>query len=511
MSLPAERSPATEKALIRAHQLIDYGVPVFRGRIRSDGNPDTDDRRWRNWQRTKPNHEAVDRWKPGEALCAVTGTTFDVLDIDPRNGWLLSFKRLARELGDDGPDVYWEVSTPSGGRHLYIAALSIGKHTGFLKGLDLQGGHPDGTGRGFVFLPPTVRASKVTGEVRHYTCRDDPIRPPATDNGCDLLRDYILESLGESADIATGITRTPAEQLRQLCIEAEAGEQRPALLRFVHELERVGVSEDAILGQLVELVGEMPAYNPSDPWYPAKRRSRPDWHLRGLLHRKGTVIPDATEEEADELADAEPLRTGLIQWVHEISERDLAWLWYGRLAFGELTLLDGAKGKGKSFITYDIIARATRGLAMPGEDQAECKPITVLLFTDEGGWDTTIRPRLRASGADLRRVARVSPAQVRKDWGFPNGARRVGNAIRECGAQLAIFDPITDMLNEDVQTHNDASVRRALGPMAGILNETGCAGLAIRHFNKMSGAGARNRGSGSSAFQNRARVHIITG
>lgn len=511
MSIPDERSPATEKALIRAHLLVDYGVPVFRGRLRPDGNPDTDDRRWRNWQKTIPNHDQVDRWKPGEALCAVTGGTFDVLDIDPRNGGLLSFKRLSKELGEDGPEVYWEVYTPSGGRHLYIAGLNIGKHTGFLKGLDLQGGKDDGTGRGFVFLPPTVRPSKVTGELLHYRSKVDPVRPPATDHGCDLLRDYIQEALGAPADRVYSTGRTPAEQLRKDCIAAEAGEQRPALLKYVHELERMGMKEEEIIANLVLLVREMPVYNTQDPWYPAARRSRPDWHLRGLLHRAGTVIPDATQEEADDLADAQPRRPGLIQWVQEINERDLAWLWYGRLAFGEITLLDGAKGKGKSFITYDIIARATRGLPMPDQDMAECDPITVLMFTDEGGWDTTIRPRLRAAGANLKRVARVSPEAVRKNWGLPGGARRIGNAIRECEAQLAIFDPITDMLEEEIQTHNDASVRRALGPLANELTDLGCAGLAIRHFNKATGAGARNRGSGSTAFQNRARVHMITG
>lgn len=511
MSLAEDRSPATRNALNRAHLLVDYGVPVFRGRLRPDGNPDPDDRRWKNWQNRKPDHAEVDRWKPGEAICAVAGGTFDVLDIDPRNGGLLSFKRLSKELGEDGPEVYWEVSTPSGGRHLYIAGLNIGKHTGFLKGLDLQGGKQDGTGRGFVFLPPTLRVSKVTGELLHYRSKTDPVRPPATDTGCGLLRDYITESLGAPADPVYRSGRAPIEQLRKECISAEAGNQRQALLKYVHELERMGQDETSIVSNLVLLVREMPVYNTQDPWYPAARRSRPDWHLRGLLHRKGTVLADGTIEEERELQSIQPIRKGLVQWVDDIQERDLAWLWYGRLAFGELTLLDGAKGKGKSFVTYDLIARATRGLPMPDQDMPETDPINVLLFTDEGGWDTTIRPRLRASGADLKRVARVSPAAVKKDWGLPSGAKHIRQAIIESEARLAIFDPVTDMLGEDVQTHNDASVRKALGPLAGALSETGCAGLAIRHFNKMTGAGARNRGSGSSAFQNRARVHIVTG
>jgi hypothetical protein len=515
MSLPDERSSATDKALERAHLLVDYGVPVFRGRLRNDGNPDPNDRRWKNWQHTQPSHEMVDRWKPGEALCAVTGHTFDVLDIDPRSGGSLSFKRLARELGEDGPEVYWEVWTPSGGRHLYIAMLDIGKHTGFLKGLDLQGGRSDGTSRGFVFLPPTVRPSKVTGEVLRYRSKSDPVRPPATDTGCDLLRVYIEDALGGTEERTTvSSKRTPIEKLRMACIEAEGGEQRGALLKYVHELERMGQAEEEIIPNLILLVREMPVYNTKDPWYPATRRPRPDWHLRGLLHRKGAVKPDATPEEAAELAslnEVQPESAGLIQWVSEVDEANLSWLWYGRIAFGEMTLLDGAKGKGKSFITYDIIASATRGLPMPGEDEPECGPITVIVFTDEGGWDTTIRPRLRAAGADLTRVARVSPEAVRKNWGLPDGAKYIGKAVQQSQARLAIFDPITDMLGESTQTHNDASVRLALRPLAVELSKYGCAGFAIRHFNKMSGVGARNRGSGSTAFQNRARVHMVTG
>lgn len=514
-SIADERSPATEKALERAHLLVDYGVPIFRGRILNDGNPDPDDRRWKGWQKTVPSHDMVDRWKPGEALCGVTGHTFDVLDIDPRSGGSLSFKRLARELGDDGPEVYWEVWTPSGGRHLYIAGLNIGKHTGFLKGLDLQGGKDDGTGRGFVFLPPTVRPSKVSGELLRYRSKTDPARPPATDTGCDLLRVYIDEALGAPAEErAVSGKRTPVDILRRGCIEAEGGGQREALLRYVHELERMGRTEDEIIANLVLLVREMPVYNTKDPWYPSTRRPRPDWHLRGLLHRKGEVIPDATPEEVEELAslrDIQPESPSLIQWVKDVEEGVLSWLWYGRIAFGELTLLDGAKGKGKSFITYSIIACATRGWPMPGEDEAECEPIKVIMFTDEGGWDTTIRPRLRAAGADLSRVARVSPEAVRKNWGLPEGAKYIGRAIAQSGARLAIFDPITDMLGENTQTHNDASVRLALAPLATEMSKHGCAGFAIRHFNKMSGVGARNRGSGSSAFQNRARVHMITG
>ena len=45
-----------------------------------------------------------------------------------------------------------------------------------------------------------------------------------------------------------------------------------------------------------------------------------------------------------------------------------------------------------------------------------------------------------------------------------------------------------------------------LGPQ---LREADCAGLLIRHLNKNTGAEARMRGAGSTAYQNRARVHLL--
>src|SRR5215469_7991368 len=83
--------------------------------------------------------------------------------------------------------------------------------------------------------------------------------------------------------------------------------------------------------------------------------------------------------------------------------------------------------------------------------------------------------------------------------------------IRQSGAALVIWDPIMDYLQEDIQTGIDASVRRALDPIARGLEQLGVAGLSVRHMNKDPKAAARHRGGGSTAFQNRARVHLVTG
>lgn len=96
------------------------------------------------------------------------------------------------------------------------------------------------------------------------------------------------------------------------------------------------------------------------------------------------------------------LRPGLIRMADIQSER-IRWLWRGRLALGKITLLDGDPGLGKSTATLDIAARVSTGAALPGERTGRAPAGVVLLSAEDDPGDT-IRPRLEAAGADLRRI-----------------------------------------------------------------------------------------------------------
>jgi len=126
------------------------------------------------WDRTQPDPRVVESWVPGMALCAVGGHTCDFLDCDPRNGGLASSEQLFEQGA--WPVGYGQQMTPSGGFHELIQPLRTGKGTP-APGIDIQGGRMDGTGRGFVFLAPTVRASKVDGVARPYRWMTPPDLP----------------------------------------------------------------------------------------------------------------------------------------------------------------------------------------------------------------------------------------------------------------------------------------------------------------------------------------------
>jgi len=152
-----------------ARHLAEAGVPLFLAR--PDGSalgfalP-------QGWERTETDPGVVDRWKPGWALCAVMGHVVDAVDVDPRNGG--SWESLEEALEGHLPEVYGKASTPSGGEHYLVASLGVRKVQDLVPGVDLQAGNGDGAGRGFIFLAPTVRESKETGELRSYGWEVDP-------------------------------------------------------------------------------------------------------------------------------------------------------------------------------------------------------------------------------------------------------------------------------------------------------------------------------------------------
>ena len=78
--------------------------------------------------------------------------------------------------------------------------------------------------------------------------------------------------------------------------------------------------------------------------------------------------------------------------------RAVRWLWEDKIPLGEITLLAGREGLGKSTIAYTLAAWITQG-TMKGWFKGE--PRDVIVIATEDSWEHTITPRLMAAGADL--------------------------------------------------------------------------------------------------------------
>lgn len=178
------------------------------------------------WQRQATNDVAwIDRSFQGRdvnlALCCgpqlnTWPGSLLMVDIDPINGGKETFRALQAEHGWDVGGVPVHL-TPSGGRHLFYLVpdeLCITGTDVLGPGIDLRGGRAGNVGCGYGMLPPSVRPSKVTGELVSYGVRPERgllhIDPPmAPEWLLGLLRAY----LEPAKRTESSMERHPSSQL----------------------------------------------------------------------------------------------------------------------------------------------------------------------------------------------------------------------------------------------------------------------------------------------------------
>ncbi|MBM3494198.1 MAG: hypothetical protein FJX72_07745 [Armatimonadetes bacterium] len=202
-----------------------------------------------------------------------------------------------------------------------------------------------------------------------------------------------------------------------------------------------------------------------------------------------TTEPEPMADEPDRAPCERPIP------ISEVPIRRIEWLWPGRLARGEITEICGDPGLGKSMLGVEIAALLSRGSPWPDATRPT-DAVSTLLLSAEDDAGSTIRPRLEAADADLRRVF-VLPADrvvTVADVATINGM------IASESIGLLVLDPLGAFLPGTTDSHRDAEVRAVMMPLVLMARERGCAVLTIRHLNKGAGQAAVYRGGGSIAF-----------
>lgn len=226
---------------------------------------------------------------------------------------------------------------------------------------------------------------------------------------------------------------------------------------------------------------------------------------------------DGCVEVTELFGNFKPQRTSKVRSMDDVDDGVLEWVHYPMMPAGSLVIIDGDPSQGKSLLTLTMAARASRGRAiLPWGESHLDGPIDTMLITTEDAPGMAMKPRLKAAKAVLSRIHVEIPWMDKRGnmriMVLPDNASRVRELIADSGARLCIIDPITSFLGESINTSNDASVRRALGPLTAIAQETGCCIVIVRHMNKGGGdAKAMYRGGGSIAFSAIARSGLITG
>lgn len=185
--------------------------------------------------------------------------------------------------------------------------------------------------------------------------------------------------------------------------------------------------------------------------------------------------------------------TAVVTSMSKIQAEPVEWFWQDRIPYGNLTIVAGNPGQGKSVLCIDLAARASTGRRMPFTPPSR-DPISVLLLTAEDGLTNTVKPRLMAAKADMDRVFVLEGVRRNEDgavvqlMSIPDEIPQLKEAIVRTGARLVIIDVLDVFLADNVNSHENHSIRRALTPLKMLAEESSAGIVAICHLNKNSGS-----------------------
>ncbi len=222
------------------------------------------------------------------------------------------------------------------------------------------------------------------------------------------------------------------------------------------------------------------------------------------------------------LGDSEGISIG-IRPFEDIEEKPLEWLWEGFIARGKSHMLTGEPNLGKSQVTLDIAARLSSGRSLPSYTgflpQQDLKPIGVIILSAEDDAADTIRPRLRAAGADLRYVLHLESALVKTDpktrkksirsLSLREDAEQILRAIKTLPFEvgLIVIDPISAFLSGSQDSNSNSDARGTLAQLRAVIMSKGTALLMINHNNKnLAAKSAHGRSMGSVGWNADARA-----
>jgi RecA-family ATPase len=331
----------------------------------------------------------------------------------------------------------------------------------------------------------------------------------------DIIRKLPKERKAKESDVARGLYRKYEKHFsgwvrRQLMRgKPKPGKRSEVLWRLTNEIMEAGCTSD----EAFELLRV-------SPWNKFSHRSNGDEQLRREIDKSTKqhmqVVDDENpreeigrdEDEALE-DDDEPEYKFLAQSMAEVEEEKLDWIWYPYFAKGELTILEGDPGLGKSYMAQMAAVAVCDGLRLPSVKPKKLEPSKVAYFDIENSAGTVTKRRLLDNGAkNLHNFFQEQePFTIDDDETLD----RVYEAIDKLRPTLVVFDTInTYMGGADI--HNTSETQQAFKRFQDVARRFNCAVVVLRHLTKSTkGVSALYRGQGSIAFAGLARVVMTVG
>jgi hypothetical protein len=197
--------------------------------------------------------------------------------------------------------------------------------------------------------------------------------------------------------------------------------------------------------------------------------------------------------------------TTVTRWS-DIKDGDLTWLWENKIAIGDVTLISGLGGVGKSYFTCFLASHVTAGKPWP--DDTPCERGSVVFFPVEGRTDI-FKKRLQENGVDLEKCVHWDNTSLPEEVNLRQLAaieQAIDDAEKATGlpVRLLAIDPVGNFFKG---SNNDFGVREVLMPLEKMAARRGIAIVLIAHHGKAKHSVVQHQALGSVAWVNASRAH----
>lgn len=433
------------------------------------------------WWNECPNYNI------GIATGAVSGGLFVIdLDIDEekgKNGYEV-LKDWQREHGEL-PET-WQSITGRGGYHIfYKDASTIKNRANLYEGVDIRG---DG---GYIVAPPSVHPNG-----NRYEWELDPDSYKLADMN-DLVFSFINPVKNSVQGSSFSVPTTIGE-----------GERTATMVKMVCSMQAKGFSDEAIKTAVMaennsKCVPPLTEQELEREVFPALKR-----------YQKGTSPYDSSAKQKSAVVSRNASLS--MTTMDTANEKSIDWLMQDYIPKGQITIMAGDGGSGKTSLwckfAADVSCGELWGLTEDGFffQGKERVPQKVMFFSAEDSFEYVLKRRLRKNGAILENIMSIDIADerfqlIKFDTPF------LEQLIAEHKPALVIFDPVQAFVPADIRMGDRNAMRSCMAPLITLGEKYGCTFIVVVHANKQSGVWGRKRIADSADIWDIARSVLMVG
>ena len=204
--------------------------------------------------------------------------------------------------------------------------------------------------------------------------------------------------------------------------------------------------------------------------------------------------------------------------VDQFEEQDVEWLIKGYLPKGQITMMCGTGGTGKTSVWVSLIAALSAGrltildgLKEDGsEPDVHRDPMKIMFFSSEDTVENVIRKRLREENAMMQNILTIGLGDPRMDR-IKFGSDYLHQLVAYHRPALVVFDPLQAFIDKTVKMSDRNSMRQTMRSLIEWGKEYETTFLIVMHTNKQLNVWGRTRMADSADLWDIARCVWMVG